>query len=308
MLQKLLLILCVSMFIGCNNYKETYDGKMVILTSFYPMYLFTVNVAKNLEHVMVVNLVSQAAGDLHGYQLSPRDMKKIEGASVLVINSYLHEPFVMQIRRAYPNLKIIDASQGIVPRVEETEEEHLAHEQGENLHYHEGINTHFWMSPDLAIIEVKNISEQLSTMDPANAIEYMRNAAAYMSKLKQLYTDMQKMLAPFRGRGVVTYHNAFDYLLDGLGLKLVGTLQLEPGVNPTPKQLHFLESLLEENPRTPIFGEPQYPIALAENLARETGSRVYSLNPITNGPMAPEAYEAIMKKNAVTLVTALNSE
>lgn len=303
MLKKLIFMILFSLLVlSCTNHQvEKKQEKLVILTSFYPMYLLTLNIAEGIEGVEIVNLVGQAGGDLHGYQLTPQDMKKVEQASVLVINSTLHEPFVSQIRQAYPQLKIIEAGAGITPIEDHAEQEH-------DQHIHSAFNTHYWVSPRLAIKEVENIACGLSEIDPTHAQKYETNMTNYTSVLQQLYIHMRSMLQSFHGRGVVTYHNAFTYFLDDMGLVLRGTLQLEPGVNPTPKQLYLLENILKEHKNTPIFSEPQYPSTLADNLAKETGAKVYSLNPITNGPMTAKAYEEIMTENAQTLVTALSNK
>ena len=266
------------------------------------MYIFTINVAGDVPGIRVDNLIGQSSGDLHGYQLSPKDMKKLEKAQMLIINSREQERFAAQIAQAYPHLTIVEASQGIQP----IKDSHLEEESDDHEDHHHGtINTHFWVSPLLAAEEVANIARALGQAHPSHAKDFQENADAYILKLKNLNQKMRDMLAPFRGRSVITYHNAFTYLLRDLSLNLAGTLQLEPGVNPTPKQLFSLQKLLQSEKNIPIFSEPQYPAALADNLAKETGAKVYSLNPITNGKIDKNAYEDIMEENAKVLRTAL---
>jgi zinc transport system substrate-binding protein len=54
-----------------------------------------------------------------------------------------------------------------------------------------------------------------------------------------------------------------------------------------------------------LFAEPQYSSAVAEAIARETGSKVYTLDPIVTGEYRKDAYEAAMEKNLATLLEAL---
>ncbi len=302
MRKRIVLLFSLGLLLSCTSKENKSATNFLVLTSFFPMYIFTINIAGDILGIEIDNLITQSAGDLHGYQLSPKDMKKLEKAQMLIINSYEHERFAQQIAQAYPHLVIVEASQGITP----IKDVHLEEDtQKQKNHDHGTINTHFWVSPLLAAQEVDNIAKALSQAKPQYAHQFQENAAQYITKLKNLNQKMQNMLSIFHGRSVITYHNAFTYLLYDLGLNLVGTLQLEPGVNPTPKQLFSLQKLLQAEKNIPIFSEPQYPTTLAINLAKETGAKVYSLNPMTNGKMDKEAYEKIMEENAKVLRTAL---
>ena len=57
-----------------------------------------------------------------------------------------------------------------------------------------------------------------------------------------------------------------------------------------------------------IFTEPQYSPAAAETIARETGAKIYTLDPIVTGESTPDAaddYINKMKQNMATLKQAL---
>ena len=78
-----------------------------IVTSFYPIYITILNVAKNVPGVQVVNLTPPFAGCLHDYQLAPRDMKILAGADVFVINGAGMESFHDEAVRLSPEMKMI---------------------------------------------------------------------------------------------------------------------------------------------------------------------------------------------------------
>lgn len=79
----LLMMILTLLFSGCAA--QT-DGQKVIVTSFYPMYILTQNVAAGIDGVTVQNMAEQNVGCLHDYQLQTRDMVTLEGADALVIN------------------------------------------------------------------------------------------------------------------------------------------------------------------------------------------------------------------------------
>jgi zinc transport system substrate-binding protein len=57
-----------------------------------------------------------------------------------------------------------------------------------------------------------------------------------------------------------------------------------------------------------LFTEPQYSPAAAETIARETGAKIYTLDPVVTGEadeQAMDAYINAMKKNMEVLKEAL---
>ena len=64
------------------------------MTSFYPMYIMTLNITQGVEGVQVDNMAGQQAGCLHDYQLQNKDMKNLERADVFVINGAGMESFM----------------------------------------------------------------------------------------------------------------------------------------------------------------------------------------------------------------------
>ena len=54
-----------------------------------------------------------------------------------------------------------------------------------------------------------------------------------------------------------------------------------------------------------LFAEPQYSTRAAETIAKETGAKVYTLDPGVTGPMEADAYINMMDSNLKTLQEAL---
>jgi zinc transport system substrate-binding protein len=89
------------------------DDKFTIVTSFYPMYILTKNLVKDQPNIEVVNLTDYQSGCLHDYQLTTSDMMKLEDADIFVMNGGGMESFMDDVLSAYPNLPVINASEGI---------------------------------------------------------------------------------------------------------------------------------------------------------------------------------------------------
>ena len=56
-----------------------------------------------------------------------------------------------------------------------------------------------------------------------------------------------------------------------------------------------------------IFIEPNYQGSSAGILSRETGAKLCTLNPVTQGEDSLTAYEGIMRQNAKTIVEAVKN-
>ena len=217
----LALIILTFALVGCGSEKKD-DDKLKIVTSFYPMYLETLNITRGVEGVEVVNMTPPQTGCLHDYQLTPEDMKTLETADIFVVNGLGMESFLDKVIEAHPNLKIINASDtpDIVPIMED------------------GVpNPHVWLSLTYAIAQVKNISAKLCELDPSRADVYKRYTLDYVDELTTLRDEMHISLTMLPNREIVTFHEAFPYLAAEFGLKIVATVEREPGTEPTPQEL-----------------------------------------------------------------------
>ena len=276
---------------GTNTAGGGKDGSFHIVTSFYPMYVATINITQGVDGVTVTNMTKPQTGCLHDYQLMTEDMKTLEKADAFVINGAGMESFLDKVVEQQKNLKIIDASKGIELLKDDDEE-----------------NPHVWLSVTDAILQVKNIAEQLKAADPKHADAYEKNAAAYIKKLEALKAEMHAELDTVPNKDIVTFHEAFPYFAKEFGLNIISVVEREPGTEPTPAELQATIEQVKKLPVKVLFTEPQYSPSAAETIARETGAKIYTLDPVVTGEanaQAINAYIDTMKKNMETLKTAL---
>ena len=293
-LSLLLLVLSVAL-VGCGGTDKSAEKKTAepfrIVTSFYPMYVATINITDGVDGVEVYNMTKPQTGCLHDYQLMTEDMKTLEKADAFVINGAGMEDFMDKVTEQQKKLKVIDASRGI-----------------ELIHDDEGDNPHVWLSVTDAIQQVRNIADQLKEADPAHADAYEKNAAAYIEKLTALKSEMHAALDNVPHKDIVTFHEAFPYFAKEFNLNIIGVVEREPGTEPTPTELQETIEQVNALPTKVLFTEPQYSPAAAETIARETGAKIYTLDPVVTGeatPQAKNAYIDTMKANMKVLKEAL---
>ena len=288
----LALIILTFALCGCGSEKKD-DGKLTIVTSFYPMYLDAINITRGVSGVEVVNLTPPQTGCLHDYQLTPEDMKVLETADILIVNGLGMESFLDKVIETHPNLKIIDASDSpeIVPIMED------------------GVpNPHVWTSLTYSIQQVKNILRQLSELDPDRADKYRMHALEYVDELTTLRDEMHLSLTMLPNKDIVTFHEAFPYFAAEFNLNIVAVIEREPGTEPTPQELAETIEKINSLPVKVIFTEPQYSPKAAETIARETGAQIFELDPIVTGEAKPENlmdYVDRMLNNLIILTKAL---
>ena len=280
---------------GANGGKSALkdDGTFRIVTSFYPMYIDVINIAGGIEGVEVVNMTKPQTGCLHDYQLTPEDMKALEAADAFVINGSGMESFMEKVTGAQKDLKVIDASK--------TDTINLLMDGDEP-------NPHVWMSVTYAMAQVKAITSQLCEADPAHEQAYKKNALDYVMKLDKLRADMHAGLDWLPNKDIVTFHEAFPYFAKEFQLNIVSVIEREPGTEPTPQELEETIEKIYALPHKALFAEPQYSPAAAETIARETGAKLYQLDPVVTGEaneQAKDAYIHAMRKNMEVLQEAL---
>ena len=285
----MVIVIVAGLFTGCNRKSESPEV-LTILTSFYPMYIMTLNVTSGVSNVRVVNMTPPQTGCLHDYQITTADMKAVERATILVVNGAGMEAFLDQVVVNYPKLKIVTASSNI-PLLESA--------PGEES------NPHLWVSITLAIREVRNIAEQLATLDPQHSDRYLTNSMLYIRRLEELRARMHNALDGLPNRDIVTFHEAFPYFAQEFNLRIVAVVEREPGSEPGAGELAATIQTVKSLKVKSLFAEPQYSTKSAQTIARETGAKVYSLDPAVSGPMTPNAYILIMESNLAVLQDAL---
>ena len=292
-----LLLLCSSIFstfalAGCSEAKNNKkgDSTFTVVTSFYPIYVFTKNIIGDISGVELINMTEPQTGCLHDYQLIPADLKVLDKADAFVINGAGMEAFMDKVIKQQPDLDVIEASKGI---------ELLKDNNGEE-------NAHVWVSISGAIQEVKNIAEGLAASDPNNAAAYKANSDKYVKELEAQRDKMHQQLDSFKNKDVVTFHEAFPYFAKEFGLNIVSVVEREPGTEPSAGELAKLIDTIKAAKVKVLFAEPQYSQKAAEAISKETGAKVYLLDPVVTGEKnAPaDSYIKTMDENLNVLVEA----
>ena len=237
----------------------------------------------------LVSVESLATGveDPHGVPVRPSFVPRLNRADVLVLTGLGDEhswlPALLEVAN---NAKVLPGRSGYIDcavgvsvletpiRIDRAEGD--LHPQG---------NPHYMLDPVRAKIAAQNIAAGLSRNSPQNQPAFDKNLKAYLVELDSWIARWEKMAAPLRGVKYVDYHPAWVYFADRFGMKRVGSIEIKPGIEPTPNYLvELVQRIKQEKPQVLLYGS-QNP-RLPEQISAETGIKVLRL--YSNGGGRPE--------------------
>jgi zinc transport system substrate-binding protein len=316
-------------------------GKIQIVCTFLPNYVFTRNVVGQSPEVGVRLLLPRNVGCPHNYVITPADLKAVAQADIIVANGLGLELFLDDLLRTNPKARLITISDdcdvlearspdphkhgehGHTATEHEHEgEEDEGHERGEHDKHDEPtasqpshadehpdheLNPHVWVSPVQAMRQIRSLARQLAEADPDRAAVYKANSEAYITRIESLHRRMVEASAGFANRRIVTFHDAFAYLARDLNLEVAATLTIDPTTPPSAQAMASVIETIRQGKVGAIFYEPAYSDSTARTISRDTGVPAFPLNPLNSLDVEPgdRSYEDVMETNLEVLKKAL---
>ncbi len=161
---------------------------------------------------------------------------------------------------------------------------------------HPAGNPHYWLNPHNVLAVAAQVEERLAALRPAVADTVRRRGKAYRSGLQAATARWRAQAAPLRGARFVVYHATFRYLVDWLGLEIVGRVEERPGIPPSPRHLARLTASMRDRPARAILSTPYDPRATVRRLGAKTGARALFLPSSVGSMPGVDTYEALMDR------------
>jgi ABC-type Zn uptake system ZnuABC Zn-binding protein ZnuA len=276
------------------------EGKLRVLTTFLPVYVFTANVAG--EYAEVENLLPGGVGP-HEYSFTPADIQKIANADVIVMNGLGLESWMQKlIDQSGTQAQVVVASEGVT---------------GQGIADHgaapgddAAVNPHVWLDPARAAQMVLFIGEKLALADASHAMAYRSNAAAYAARLGTLDREYVAAMGAFskEQRAFVAFHSALDYVAERYGMSQVAVIEEFPGKEPSAQYLASVVDVIREKNVRALFSEPQFSSKVIETVAVETGRVIHEIDTVETGDFSLDTYENVMRKNLASFVAAFSEK
>ena len=263
---------------------------------------FTViaDIARNVAgDAAVVESITKPGAEIHNYQPTPGDIKRAQGAQLILWNGLNLELWFERFFRNLRDVPGVVVSDGIEP---------MGISEGP---YTGKPNPHAWMSPTAALLYVDNIRDAFVAHDPENAETYKANAEAYKAKITATIEPIKAELAavPEDKRWLVTSEGAFSYLARDFGLKELYLWPINADQQGTPQQVRKVIDAVREHGIGVVFSESTISPAPAEQVARETGARyggVLYVDSLTEADGPVPTYIDMLRVTADTIAKGLS--
>ncbi|OUD08815.1 iron ABC transporter substrate-binding protein [Marivivens niveibacter] len=233
------------------------DDPIKVVTTFTVIADMAQNVAGDSAEVVSI---TKPGAEIHGYNPTPRDILKAQGADLILWNGMNLELWFEQFFNNLRDVPAATVSEGIEP---------IAISGG---NYDGKPNPHAWMGLESAEIYIDNIRDALTTADPDNADIYAANALAYKSEIAAVIAPIRDEIRalPDDRRWLVTSEGAFSYLARDYDLKELYLWPINADAQGTPQQVRTVIDAVRENDITAVFSESTVSARPAEQIARET--------------------------------------
>jgi len=165
-------------------------------------------------------------------------------------------------------------------------------------------NPHYNLDPVNGKVMAETIAAALSRNFPQHQQAFQNNLKAYLSELDRWIPRWQEMAAPLKGVRIVPYHLEWSYFAKRYGLEQVGTVEVKPGIEPTPNYLvGLVQKMKQEKAQLIIYG-PQSD-RFPRQLASETSAKALKLPDMVGGEPGADTYIKMIDYNIRTMVGAV---
>lgn len=317
---------------GNTKNTDEADDMLTVVTSFYPMYIATLNIVDGVEGVRLENLSEPQTGCLHDFQLTPEDMKLLSTADVFVINGGGIESFMSDVAKAYPKLDVVEACEDVALLSEndadsdhdhdheadaesdsdhdhdhdadaesdsDHDHDHEADAESDSAHDHDhgDENAHAWMSVPRYRTMVQTIASRLAEKDAKHADEYYANAKAYDAKLAVLEEKINSIKSLTNGQNIIIFHEAYAYVADDFSMNACYLLDLDEERSVSAGEIKQVIGAIKDDGVSVILAEELYGKSMGDTVSRETDVHVIYIDPLNRGEYDKDSYLYGMEHN-----------
>ena len=299
-----LLYVALAALLLCSLAAPAQAARVRVVTTLTDLADFTREVGGDLVEV---RSLATGVEDTHGVPMKPSFVPLLNRADLVVLVGLdCEHAFLPALLEASKNPRIqkgksgyVDCSNGIVPRDVPKSTDHY---QGD---VHAEGNPHYLLDPVLAKTAVRNICNALVAIDPQHRDAYTHNCQAYLTRLDAKIAEWKKAARPLRGVKFVSYHEHWPYFAQRFGLTYFGTIELKPGIDPTPRHIEQLTREMMTERVAIVVREPQFPEKVPRRIAEQTGARLVTLPIMPGGLPHTETYFRMMDVIVQSMVNAV---
>lgn len=268
------LLLAIVGLSACQGKKE--GGTRTISVTIEPQRYFAEKIAGDLFQI---NCVTPAGQSPETYDPTPQQMVQISQSQAYfrIGEIGFEQAWMKNLQSQNPDMVVFDLSEGM----ELIKNEEEAHEEGEaHPHHHHGsVDPHIWTSISGARVIAQNTYQAFIKLDPENQEVYRAGYQRMIEEIDSTEAEMKQLLQPLAGTAFIIYHPALTYFAREFGLKQL-CIELD-GKEPSPAQLKQLLETATQSGAKVVFVQQEFDQKNAELIAKETGCRLVTINPLS---------------------------
>ncbi len=330
-------VLTGSFLLACGNENKTTNGestavstestkgaqgeeKLQIVTTIFPEYDWVEAVLGDLSDQAEVTLLLDNGVDLHSYQPTVEDIKKVATCDLFLYVGGESDGWVADALKESTNkdMEVINLLDVLGESVKEEEvkegmeaEEEEEEGEEEEVEYDE----HVWLSLKNASVLVNAIAESLEKMDPDHASSYQNNAKDYEAQLAALDADYQEAVDAATTKTLLFGDRfPFRYLVDDYGLDYYAAfVGCSAETEASFETIRFLADKVDELSLKSVMTIENSDQRIAQTIIQNTKSQdqkiltLDSMQSTTSEDIANgTTYLSVMEENLEVLKEALN--
>ncbi len=148
---------------------------------------------------------------------------------------------------------------------------------------HAAGNPHYTTDPANVKTVAEHIAHSFCQLDPKSCADFKANLKKFEDRLEVKMAEWKKILAPYKGKPVVTYHNYWIYFGREFDFPMILFLEPKPGIPPTPAHLAEVITKMKSDNLTVIIVQPHQNRKTAETVANRTGAVIVDFPSFPSG-------------------------
>lgn len=284
-------------------------GNLQVSATIFPIYDIAKQVGRDLVRV---DLILPAGASPHTFDPSPRTVQALSGSEVVLAIGHDIDGWVSDLAKGAGDIPVRTVDTNIELRDfganahhDEGDEHHddENHEEDTHGHDHEGLDPHYWLSPVRAMQIANNMVEIFAALDPANTRTYQANAREFRQDIEEQLRNWRRDIAQIEDPEIITFHDAFGYFAEDLGVEIVATVEPFAGQEATAQYLRELTEVVADTGVSALFLEPQLSSRNIEAFARDNNLSLGVLDPL-GGVSGRESYIDLISYNVEQITAA----
>lgn len=256
--------------------------------------------------LLQVESLATGVEDPHGIPMKPSMVTKLNRADVLVLMGLENEhAYLPGLLDAASNAKILQGKPGYIDTskgVHTVEVPHnLDRSEGEN---HPVGNPHYNLDPILGKLIVQNICDGLIRNFPEHEPTFKAGRDTYLAKLEARIPGWLALAKSVGEIKFVSYHTHWPYFAERFGFKQMATIELKPGIPPTPRHVEELIRMMKTEKVKIVVREPQFAEKVPKQIAAKAGAKLLKLPIMVGGVPEAKTYIDLIDYNVRSIVDA----